>query len=71
MRRGLPLPLRRGLGTTRSTWSCNIPRQHAGEVTLWEYADRIGAHRQTVYGSIRRGYLRGGLPSSAASASGS
>jgi hypothetical protein len=42
---------RRGLGNTQLIWSGNVPRQHDGEVTLQEkYADRVGAHCQTVYG---------------------
>jgi len=52
---------RRGLGTTRPIWSGNVPRQHDGEVTLQEYADRFGAHRQTVYGWLRRGRISGRL----------
>ena len=52
---------RRGLGTTRPIWSANVPRQHDGEVTLQEYADRVGAHRQTVYGWLRRGQIHGRL----------
>ncbi|WP_298674314.1 recombinase family protein [uncultured Sphingomonas sp.] len=52
---------RRGLGTTRPIWSGNVPRQHDGEVTLQEYADRVGAHRQTVYGWLRRGRIKGRL----------
>src|SRR3546814_9598422 len=50
-----------GLGTTRPIWSGNVPRQHDGEVTLKEYADRVGAHRQTVYGWLRRGQIKGRL----------
>src|SRR3546814_6781646 len=50
-----------GLGTTRTIWSGNVPRQHDGEVTLQEYADRVGAHRQTVYGWLRRGQIKGRL----------
>lgn len=52
---------RRGLATTRPIWSGNIPRRHKDEMTLQEYADRIGAHRQTVYGWLRRGKLKGRL----------
>jgi DNA invertase Pin-like site-specific DNA recombinase len=52
---------RRGLGTKRPIWSGNVPRRHADEVTLQELADRLGAHRQTVYGWLRRGRLTGRL----------
>lgn len=52
---------RRGLGTTRPIWSGNVPRAHEGELTLQEYADRIGAQRQTVYGWLRRGEIKGRL----------
>jgi hypothetical protein len=52
---------RRGLGTKRPIWSGNVPRDHADEVTLQELADRLGAHRQTVYGWLRRGRLTGRL----------
>jgi DNA invertase Pin-like site-specific DNA recombinase len=52
---------RRGLGTTRPIWSGHVPRQHDREVTLQEYADRVGAHRQTVYGWLRRGQIKGRL----------
>ena len=52
---------RRGLGTTRPIWSDNVPRQHDSEVTLQEYANRVGAHRQTVYGWLRRGQIKGRL----------
>lgn len=52
---------RRGLGTTRPIWSNNIPRRNNGEMTLQEYADQIGAHRQTVYGWLRRGRIKGRL----------
>src|SRR3546814_19727311 len=50
-----------GRGTTRPIWSGNVPRQHDGEVTLQEYADRVGAHRQTVSGWLRRGQIKGRL----------
>src|SRR3546814_18163260 len=48
-----------GLGTTRPIWSGNVPRQHDSEVTLHDYADRGGAHRQTAYGCTRRGQRKG------------
>jgi DNA invertase Pin-like site-specific DNA recombinase len=52
---------RRGLGTKRPIWSGHVPRTDANEVTLQELADRLGAHRQTVYGWLRRGKLTGRL----------
>ena len=52
---------RRGLGTKRPIWSGNVPRIDENEVTLQELADRLGAHRQTVYGWLRRGKLTGRL----------
>jgi DNA invertase Pin-like site-specific DNA recombinase len=52
---------RRGLGTKRPIWSGNVPRIDESEVTLQELADRLGAHRQTVYGWLRRGKLTGRL----------
>jgi excisionase family DNA binding protein len=52
---------RRGLGTKRPIWSGNVPRIDETEVTLQELADRLGAHRQTVYGWLRRGKLKGRL----------
>jgi hypothetical protein len=52
---------RRGLGTKRPIWSGNVPRIDETEVTLQELADRLGAHRQTVYGWLRRGILKGRL----------
>src|SRR5580658_786426 len=50
---------RRGLGTKRPIWSGNVPRRDPDEVTLQELADRLGAHRQTVYGWLRRGQIKG------------
>jgi DNA invertase Pin-like site-specific DNA recombinase len=52
---------RRGLGTKRPIWSGNVPRIDETEMTLQELADRLGAHRQTVYGWLRRGKLTGRL----------
>ena len=52
---------RRGLGTKRPIWSGNVPRIDEIEVPLQELADRLGAHRQTVYGWLRRGKLKGRL----------
>ena len=52
---------RYGHGTTRPIWSGKVPREDAAELTLQEVADRLGAHRQTVYGWLRRGTLRGRL----------
>jgi DNA invertase Pin-like site-specific DNA recombinase len=52
---------RRDPGTKRPIWSGNVPRIDETEVTLQELADRLGAHRQTVYGWLRRGILKGRL----------
>jgi DNA invertase Pin-like site-specific DNA recombinase len=52
---------RRGLGAARPIWSGHVPREDEHEVTLQELADRLGAHRQTVYGWLRRGRLNGRL----------
>ncbi len=52
---------RRGLGTKRPIWSGNVPRIGEIEVTLQELADRLGAHRRTVYGWLRRGKFKGRL----------
>jgi excisionase family DNA binding protein len=62
--RSWPLPdmQRRGLGTKRPIWSGYVPRTDETELTLQELADRLGAHRQTVYGWLRRGKLKGRLP---------
>jgi excisionase family DNA binding protein len=38
-----------------------VPRIDETEVTLQELADWLGAHRQTVYGWLRRGKLEGRL----------
>ena len=50
---------RRGLGTRRPIWSGNVPREGNDEITLQELADYLGANRQTVYGWLRRGVLKG------------
>jgi DNA invertase Pin-like site-specific DNA recombinase len=52
---------RHGHGTTRPIWSGKVPREDDEEMTLQELADRLGAHRQTVYGWLRRGTLKGRL----------
>lgn len=52
---------RRGLGTRRPIWSGAIPRASADEVTIQELAEHLGAHRQTVYGWLRRGQITGRL----------
>ena len=52
---------RRGLGTQRPIWSDNIPRANDDEMTIQEVAEHLGAHRQTVYGWLRRGTLKGRL----------
>jgi DNA invertase Pin-like site-specific DNA recombinase len=50
---------RRGLGTKRPIWSGHVDRRNSDEVTLQELAEHLGAHRQTVYGWLRRGQLKG------------
>ena len=50
---------RRGLGTQRPIWSGNVPRANDDEMTIQELAEHLGAHRQTVYGWLRRGTLKG------------
>ena len=52
---------RRGLGSKRPIWSGHVPRTDETEVTLQELADRLGVPRQTVYGWLRRGKLKGRL----------
>src|SRR5258708_14916199 len=52
---------RRGLGTQRPIWSGNVPRSNDDEVTIQELAELLNAHRQTVYGWLRRGKLEGRL----------
>ncbi len=52
---------RHGHGTTRPIWSRTVPRADDEELTLQEVAERLGAHRQTVYGWLRRGTLQGRL----------
>jgi DNA invertase Pin-like site-specific DNA recombinase len=52
---------RRGLGTRRPIWSGNVPREGDDEITLQELADHLGANRQTLYGWLRRGALKGRL----------
>jgi excisionase family DNA binding protein len=52
---------RRGLGTRRPIWSGNVPRESDDEMTIQELADHLGAHRQTIYGWLRRGTLKGRL----------
>jgi excisionase family DNA binding protein len=52
---------RRGLGTRRPIWSGNVPRASDNEMTIQELAAQLGAHRQTVYGWLRRGKLKGRL----------
>lgn len=46
-------------GKKRPIWSGNVPRRNDDEVTLQELAEQIGVHRQTVYGWLRRGKLKG------------
>lgn len=52
---------RRGLGTRRPIWSGQAPRENEDEVTIQELAEYLGAHRQTVYGWLRRGRITGRL----------
>ena len=52
---------RRGLGTRRPIWSGNVPRASEDEITIQELAEHLGTHRQTVYGWLRRGTLKGRL----------
>ena len=52
---------RRGLGTRRPIWSGTVPRASDDEMTIQELATQLGAHRQTVYGWLRRGKLKGRL----------
>ena len=52
---------RRGLGTPRPIWSGNVPRTSDDENTIQELAEHLGAYRQTVYGWLRRGTLKGRL----------
>ncbi|MEW9613002.1 hypothetical protein AB3G45_03995 [Shinella sp. S4-D37] len=53
------LLVRKGLGKKRPVWSGNVPRRNDDEVTLQELAEQIGVHRQTAYGWLRRGKLKG------------
>jgi len=53
------LLVRKGFGKKRPIWSGNVPRRNDDEVTLQELAEQIGVHRQTVYGWLRRGKLKG------------
>lgn len=50
-----------GFKATRPNWSQSVPRDGEEEVTLQELARRLGCHRQTVYGWLRRGRLKGRL----------
>ena len=52
---------RHGVQSMRPTWSQSVPREGDEEVTLQELASRLGCHRQTVYGRLRRGRLKGRL----------
>src|SRR5690606_11447052 len=55
------LLMRMGLAKKRPIWSGNVPRQNADEVTLQELSEKLGVHRQTAYGWLRRGQIRGRL----------
>ncbi|WP_258598431.1 helix-turn-helix domain-containing protein [Mesorhizobium sp. AR07] len=52
------LLVRKGLGKKRPIWSGNV-RRNDDEVTLHELSEQLGVHRQTVYGWLRRGKLKG------------
>jgi excisionase family DNA binding protein len=52
---------RYGLGPRRPIWSGHVPRASDDELTIQELAEHLGAHRQTVYGWLRRGQLSGRL----------
>ena len=53
------LLIRNGLGKKRPIWSGNVPRRTDNEVTLQELSEKLGVHRQTAYGWLRRGKLKG------------
>ena len=52
---------RHGFGPRRPIWSGHVPRASDDELTIQELAEHLGAHRQTVYGWLRRGKLSGRL----------
>src|SRR3954447_20753675 len=52
---------RYGLGPRRPVRSGHVPRASDDELTIQELAEHLGAHRQTVYGWLRRGQLSGRL----------
>ncbi len=52
---------RQGLNPLRPIWSSHVPRASDDEMTLQELATQLGTHRQTVYGWLRRGTLKGRL----------
>jgi hypothetical protein len=53
------LLVRNGLGKKRPIWSGHVPRRNDNEVTLQELSEKLGVHRQTAYGWLRRGKLKG------------
>jgi DNA-binding CsgD family transcriptional regulator len=53
------LLVRKGFGKKRPIWSGNLPRRNDDEVTLQELSEKLGVHRQTAYGWLRRGKLKG------------
>jgi len=55
------LLVRNGMGKKRPIWSGNVPRRSTDEVTLQELCEYLGVHRQTAYGWLRRGQLKGRL----------
>ncbi|EIZ79486.1 Resolvase domain-containing protein, partial [Novosphingobium sp. Rr 2-17] len=53
------LLVRKGLQKKRPIWSGNVSRRNDDEVTLQELSEKLGVHRQTAYGWLRRGKLKG------------
>jgi len=52
---------RHGIAALRPIWSQDVPRGAEDELTLQEVAEHLGVHRQTVYGWLRRGRIKGHL----------
>ena len=55
------LLVRKGHVKKRPVWSGHVPRRSDDEVTLQELSEKLGVHRQTAYGWLRRGKLKGRL----------
>ncbi|MDJ1637570.1 helix-turn-helix domain-containing protein [Agrobacterium rhizogenes] len=51
--------VRKGFGKKRPIWSGHVPRRDDDEVTLQELSEKLGIHRQTAYGWLKRGKLKG------------